>query len=77
MLQLAMGWTNSHLHQFNIAGKQYGIPEEDWREMSPIDGRRVSLATCLSTGVSDFSYEYDFGDGWEHAIHVERIMRGR
>src|SRR5260370_35585158 len=26
-IQLAMGWTNSHLHQFVIAGKVYGDPD--------------------------------------------------
>src|SRR5690606_36545983 len=26
-IQAAMGWTNSHLHQFEIDGKRYGDPE--------------------------------------------------
>lgn len=25
-IQTAMGWTNSHLHQFDIDGERYGIP---------------------------------------------------
>lgn len=74
VLQIAMGWTNSHLHQFDIAGKHYGIPDEDWPEMSPVDERHVILANCLGMTVTDFSYEYDFGDGWEHSVHVERIL---
>ena len=27
-IQTAMGWTNSHLHQFMIGGKRYGDPEQ-------------------------------------------------
>ena len=26
-IQTAMGWTNSHLHQFEIKGERYGDPE--------------------------------------------------
>jgi hypothetical protein len=30
VVQSAMGWTNSHLHEFEIAGRRYGIPGPDW-----------------------------------------------
>lgn len=68
-----MGWTNSHLHQFEIAGTDYGIPSDEWPELVVVDERRVTLGTSLSVSVTDFRYEYDFGDGWEHALHVEGI----
>src|SRR3954452_1556660 len=71
VLQIAMGWTNSHLHQFDIAGKHYGIPDPEWPDMMPVDERRVTLAMCLTPKVTSFTYEYDFGDGWEHVIQVE------
>lgn len=28
IIQAAMGWTNSHLHQFTIEGQVYGVPED-------------------------------------------------
>lgn len=71
VLQIAMGWTDSHLHLFEIGGQRYGIPDEDWPEMSLNDERRVTLAEALGSGVTDFSYEYDFGDDWQHTIRVE------
>jgi len=74
LLQVAIGWTNSHLHQFKIAGADYGIPDDDWLEMSPRDDRRAILADCLRQGTTDFIYEYDFGDGWEHVIRIERTL---
>jgi hypothetical protein len=74
VLQVAMGWTNSHLHQFEIGGTRYGIPDDEWPEMTPVDERRVTLATCLTTSVTDFSYAYDLGDSWEHSIHVESLL---
>ena len=30
VVQSAMGWTNSHLHEFEIAGRRYRIPDPDW-----------------------------------------------
>lgn len=29
LLQAALGWTDSHLHQFFTAGACYGIPDDD------------------------------------------------
>ncbi len=73
VLQAALGWTNSHLHQFEIAGTDYGIPDDDWPELALVDDRGVTLATAVGSGLTDFRYDYDFGDGWGHAIHVEGI----
>ena len=30
IIQAAMGWTNSHLHQFNIEGQVYGVLDDEW-----------------------------------------------
>ena len=73
VLQATMGWTNSHLHQFEIAGTKYGEPDEEWPELVVVDDRRVTVGTALSVSVTAFRYEYDFGDGWEHSVHVEGI----
>lgn len=73
VIQLAMGWTDSHLHQFIINGQYYGIPSsEDWEPM--IDERRYSLSKIASAPKYKFVYEYDFGDSWEHQILVEAIV---
>ena len=29
VVQSAVGWTNSHLHEFEIAGRRYGMPDPD------------------------------------------------
>lgn len=73
VLQAALGWTNSHLHKFEVAGTDYGVPHDEWPELAMVDDRRVTLATGIGVSVIDFGYEYDFGDSWEHAIHVEGI----
>jgi hypothetical protein len=76
VLQLCMGWTDTHLHQFTIGKRFYGDPanDEGWGMSKILDERRHKLGYLeLETG-SGFSYEYDFGDGWEHKIKVEKIV---
>jgi hypothetical protein len=29
VIQAATGWTNSHLHEFDIAGRRYGMPYDE------------------------------------------------
>lgn len=75
-IQTAMGWTNSHLHQFDIKGKRYGDPElldDGFEDFECEDSTRTFLSDILpKTGKRfAFKYEYDFGDGWEHEILFE------
>ncbi|MBC8509191.1 MAG: plasmid pRiA4b ORF-3 family protein [Chloroflexi bacterium] len=73
IIQVAMGWTNSHLHQFIIDGGYYSIPsDEDWEPV--IDEREYQIAKIAPKEQRKFTYEYDFGDSWEHEILVEKIL---
>jgi hypothetical protein len=75
-IQTAMGWTNSHLHQFEIGGKRYGDPElldEGFDDFECIDSTRTKISKILPKSGKRFrfKYEYDFGDGWEHEVVFE------
>ncbi len=77
VIQTAMGWTDSHLHLFTIADRRYGNPEylDDWSgDLSNEANFRLSKSSTVG---AKFRYEYDFGDGWEHDILVEKIEPGR
>ena len=72
-LQVAMGWTNSHLHQFKIGNKLYGMVDvDDSGDLEIKDEREYRLQDLVQNGGS-FMYEYDFGDGWEHDVAVKRV----
>ena len=74
ILQRLMGWTNSHLHAFTINGQIYGDPEDDeYGDLGTKNETRCRLHQLRLREKSKFSYEYDFGDGWEHTILVEKI----
>lgn len=75
-IQLAMGWTNSHLHQFEIKGERYGDPEllnDGFDDVDCLDSTATLLSDIVPTTKKRFAftYEYDFGDGWEHEILFE------
>lgn len=72
-LQIAMGWTNSHLHRFVIGEQSYGMADlDDSGDAEVEDERQHRLQDLVGSGES-FVYEYDFGDGWEHAITAKQV----
>ena len=73
VLQVSLGWTDSHLHEFEISGKRYGMPDpnEDFGD-PPFDEQQFPLHKVLRRG-SRALYHYDFGDSWRHSLVVERI----
>jgi hypothetical protein len=73
IVQEAMGWQNYHMHQFSIAGIDYGQPEPDY-EFDVHSENNVKLSQVVLGEKFKFSYMYDFGDGWEHEILVEKEL---
>ena len=72
VIQAAMDWDDDHLHAFDIAGRQYGDPSS-LDEVA--DEERLTLNKVVNTGVSRFTYTYDFGDNWEHTVLIEQPQR--
>lgn len=66
VLQVAIGWTDSHLHQFRTDDAVYTVPFEDWGEDDEVDERGVRLSALPLR----FGYAYDLGDGWQHDVEV-------
>jgi hypothetical protein len=79
VLQIAMGWDNSHLHDFNIGRRRFGTPEpadHPFMGMEPVveSERRTRLFDVLQNPKAKLNYTYDFGDGWEHSIVLEKKL---
>jgi len=82
VIQLAMGWDDCHLHEFNVNGERIGRPPaaDDLMGMEADDDlrdeRKVRLSQFLLQPKQKFSYTYDFGDSWEHLLVLEKILPG-
>lgn len=74
VIQAAFGWWDYHLHEFEINGRRYGVPDpdDDWGEPA-LDERRARLDRLAVPG-SSFEYVYDFGDYWRHRVDVEKVV---
>jgi hypothetical protein len=73
ILQSMMRWQNYHLFEFQIGEIRFGIPDpEDF--YGTISARRYKLNRVITREKTKFLYRYDFGDGWEHEILVEKII---
>ena len=71
-IQAAIGWTNSHLYEIRAGGVGWSTPypDADWAG-DFIDARKARLEDI---GTKSLQYLYDFGDGWEHTIKIERLI---
>jgi hypothetical protein len=77
VLQVAIGWTNSHLHQFTTGDQCYSDTRYHQAEFEGdaeiLEEREVVLRQIALRKGALFGYEYDFGDSWTHEILVESI----
>jgi len=68
-IQITIGLGDSHLHDFEIGGQQYGDPDTtDDVANQP----RMTLIAVVKSGVTRFANNYDFGHNWEHEILIEQ-----
>ena len=69
VIQIVMGWTDTHIHEFIIGKKRYiEFPESE--EDGLVCGR-YRLGDLVKQKGRTFAYLYDFGDGWEHELTIE------
>ena len=73
VLQVAMGWTNSHLHDFRFKDTTYSDPSFNLDAPSILDERKCSLAKLLVEPGDFLHYEYDFGDSWSHFVLLSEV----
>jgi hypothetical protein len=78
VLQVAVGWTNSHLHHFLTSEARYADPRHNegmgFGEEPDRDETKATLMEVALDEGTQLGYEYDFGDSWEHEITVEKIL---
>lgn len=72
----AFGWGGYHLYEFSPGGigtyPVIGIPHDDYED-EMLDSKKMKVSKIFATPKQKFTYVYDFGDDWEHAITLEKI----
>jgi Plasmid pRiA4b ORF-3-like protein len=71
VIQTSMGWTDTHLHVFSTAVGDYGVPDP---ELGFRNERNARLGQFLTRQGDRIHYAYDFGDGWEHDVVLEKRL---
>ncbi len=72
-LQAVMGWTDSHLHEFEAKGVFYGPPDRELED-TRISEARTKVDQVLRRPKDRLRYEYDFGDSWTHDVVLEAVL---
>lgn len=75
VLQIAMGWSNAHLHQFIGRTTCYRDPRfGGGRDTEVRDECKATVGDILPAVRSKAVYEYDFGDSWYHELALEKRL---
>ena len=80
VIQIAMGWTNSHLHKFNLGDVIISDPSFELNEFEddpPVtDEKTVTVEQVTKAKTPVLVYQYDFGDSWNHILTFEPLGKG-
>lgn len=78
VIQIVMGWWNSHLHEFEIGGRRFGMLLNDNLDLPGTeDETRFYLKNFPLEIGQQLNYIYDFGDNWLHHLVIESITEGK
>src|SRR5271165_4319186 len=66
ILQIVMGWHNSHCHVFRISGNDFSSD----RGLEGVSNRKMTLSAAFKRSPAGFVYFYDMGDGWQHEVKL-------
>lgn len=75
VIQDVFGWLDKHLHEFTIQDVHYGDPaNDDYGGFDIEKEKKVKLRKLNLREGARFTYEYDFGDSWQHTLVLEKIL---
>ena len=78
IIQVTVGWTDSHLFEFVVGDRVYSepLPDDELFERKVYNAAGIRLRTLIGRGVERLLYVYDFGDDWRHDVIIEDVRDG-
>jgi len=67
IIQISMGWTNSHLYSFIINEIEYSLKDFDYDNHKYGNAKAYRIKEFKNEPIE---YVYDFGDYWEHSVRI-------
>jgi hypothetical protein len=75
ILQIAFGWEDCHMHQFEKGKQRYGVVDpNDPFDLNTLPEAKHTLGQLLVRKGNKLIYWYDFGDDWFHEIKLEALI---
>jgi hypothetical protein len=79
LIQTSMGWTNSHMHAFEITGDRFthpGFLADSYDDFGAASYAGISLTDWIAKygAKMRMKYIYDFGDDWNHDVALEGVF---
>jgi hypothetical protein len=85
ILQVAFGWTDSHLHRFSLGGGAfdhhsqlflcpYDMDNKEWEDDDGLPAAGTRLDETLCEPGDTLRYLYDYGDNWELTLRLEEVL---
>lgn len=71
VLQIVFSYLDYHLYEFQLDSRRFEAPDP---ESEAEDATAIRLCDLDLPPGTQFTYLYDFGDGWEHNIAVEDVL---
>ncbi len=76
LIQTAMGWANSHMHEFDVGGSRYLHPmflQDEFEDNGAESYANLTIKDWIAQygETLRMKYMYDFGDGWQHDVVLE------
>ncbi len=72
ILQIAMGWTDSHMHAFSAYPGWGSRGKVSVLARALLKDEKQATLRDVAGEFKKWFYEYDFGDGWTHEIKIEK-----
>jgi Plasmid pRiA4b ORF-3-like protein len=85
VLQVAFGWTDSHLYRFSLGGGgfdhhsqlflcPYDMDNTEWEDDDGLPAAGTRLDETLCEPADTLRYLYDYGDNWELTLRLEEVL---
>lgn len=72
IIQISMGWTNSHLYSFIIDEIEYSLKDYDYDNHKYGNAKAYRIKEFKNEPIG---YIYDFGDYWEHSVRITKEIK--